>query len=119
MVPDEVSQEIEQVVDWLPEVSTTQQIVEVKFNAGEVGTHVHLGHSNEPLLVDEDRGHGVQVQVVDLEPDVTVAVERDQAKNVASQIVNGIALGSFQIASLIDRLIASYESFMTDNLVAI
>ena len=119
MVPDEVSQEIEQVVDGLPEVSTAQQIVEVKFNAGKVGTDVHLRHSNEPLFVDEDRGHGVQVQVVDLKPDIAVTVERDQSQNAASQIVNGIALGSFQIASLIDRLIASYESFMTDNLVAI
>ena len=93
MVPDVVAQEVEQVVDGLPEVPAAQQIVEVKFNAGKVGTDVHLRHSNEPLLVDEDRGHGVQVQVVDLKPDVAVAVERNQSENVASQIVNSVSLG--------------------------
>ena len=92
MVPDVVAQQIEKVVDGLPKVSTAKQVVQVKFNAGKVRTEVHLRHPHEALLVDEDRGHGVQVQVVDLKPDIAVTVERDQSKNVASQIVDGIAL---------------------------
>ena len=104
LVPYVVSQEVEQVVDGLPEVAATQQIVEVKFDAGKVGTDVHLRHSNKPILVDDDRSHGVQVQVVDLKPDVAVTVERDETKNAASQIVNGIALESSQIAKLNDRI---------------
>ena len=92
MVPDVVAQQVQQVVDGLPKVAPAQQVVQVEFNAGKVGADVHLRHSDEALLVDEDRGHGVEVQVVDLKPNGAITVERDQAKNVASQIVDGIDL---------------------------
>ena len=91
-VPDVVPQQVEQIVDGLPEVTPAQEVVQVGLDGAEVGAELHLRDLHVALGVEDDGGLGVDVQVVDLEPDVTVAVERDQAKNVASQIVNGITL---------------------------
>ena len=82
-VPDHGSEEVEDVVDGLAEVSLPEQAVEVHLDLGERGGDVHLGHLggdkvsyfqmkfrrthlNESLGVDQDSSLGEEVKAVNL-----------------------------------------------------
>ena len=77
LFPDVVSEKVEEVVDRLSKVPPAKQIVKMYFYAAKFCTDDHWLDLHEALLVDEHRGAGEQVQVVDLQPDVTITVKRN------------------------------------------
>ena len=93
-VPDVVPQQVEQIVDGLPEVAPAQEVVQVRLDGAEVGAELHLRDLHVALGVEDDGGLGVDVQVVDLEPDVPVPVQGEQAHDQTGQVVPGVTLHS-------------------------
>ena len=63
-------------------------------DGAEVGAELHLRDLHVALGVEDDGGLGVDVQVVDLEPDVPVPVQGEQAHDQTGQVVPGVTLHS-------------------------
>ena len=66
----------------------------MRLDGAEVGAELHLRDLHVALGVEDDGGLGVDVQVVDLEPDVPVPVQGEQAHDQTGQVVPGVTLHS-------------------------
>ena len=74
-VPNVVTEEVEEIVDRFSEVSASKQIVQMSLDGGEVCAEHHLGDLHIALRVDDDGRLGVDVKVVNLQPNVSVTIE--------------------------------------------
>ena len=92
LVPDVVSEKVEEVVHRLSEVASTEEVLKMDLDATERCTEGHCGDLDEALLVDDHGGAGAKVEVVDLQPDLTIAVERNESENVTSEVVDSVSL---------------------------
>ena len=61
-------------------------------DAAERCTEGHCGDLDEALLVDDHGGAGAKVEVVDLQPDLAIAVERNESENVTGEVVDSVSL---------------------------
>ena len=93
-VPNVVAEEVEKIVDRFSKVSATEQIVQMSLDGGEVSAEHHLGDLHVALRVDDDGSLGVDIQVINLQPDVPVTIEGEDGQNLSCQIVPSVSLMS-------------------------
>lgn len=91
-VPNVVPEEIEKIVDRFSEVSASEKIVQMSLDGGEVCAENHLGDLHIPLRVDDNGRLGVDIKVVDLQPNVSVTIEGEDGENLSGQIVPRVSL---------------------------
>ena len=74
-VPNIVAEEIKEIVDRFSKISASKKIVQMSLDGGEVGAEHHLGDLHVALRIDDDRRLGVDIKVVNLQPNVPVTIE--------------------------------------------
>ena len=91
-VPNIIAEEIEKIVDRFSKVSASKQIVQMSLDGGEVCAEYHLGDLHIPLRIDDDGRLSVHIEVVDLQPDVSVTIKGKDGQNFPRQIVPSVSL---------------------------
>ena len=91
-IPNKTSKKIQEVIDGIPQVVSSKNVVEMNLDICKVRPKVHLRDLQVPVLVDDDGRLGVDVELVDLQPHGTITVQGEDADYEASQVVHGITL---------------------------
>merc|ERR1719210_1872005 len=90
-IPNKTSKKIQEVIDGIPQVVSSKNVVEMNLDICKVRPKVHLRDLQVPVLVDDDGRLGVDVELVDLKPHGTITIQGEDADYEACQVVHGIA----------------------------